>query len=388
MLPTVPESIQKVNPVTLTNVSEPVTLITIAKELGVSRTTVSNAYNRPDQISAATRERVFEAAKRLGYAGPDPRAANLRRGVVGAIGLIEKSLAAALTDPASLLMLSGVAEACDEAGVALVLIPRHTTGDSAHDIVRSAVVDGFVAHCDALDDERRTIVEDRRLPMVVLDGRAGPDEPVVGIEEERGAHDIADHVIRLGHRRIAIVAFQPLTTGMVNTVTQRRLAGYRTACREHGIDVDAVPVVDGFAYEREAMTRVGRAAARASRPTDRGALHERRDGRRRHRGSPRDRAAGPRRRVRRRLRRHGDRRHRRPAAHDRPPAARGEGGGGGAHAARRRRRPTRDLVPGRARRASVDRCRTGAGRTRGQSPATAIGSALPVIASSCLSDGR
>ena len=205
----------------------------------MSRTTVSNAYNRPDQISPATRERVFAMAKRLGYAGPDPRAANLRRGVVGAIGLIEKSLAAALTDPASLLMLSGVAEACDEAGVALVLIPRQHDGDSAHDIVRSAVVDGFVAHCDALDDERRTIVEERRLPIVVLDGRAGPDEPVVGIEEERGAHDVADHVIRSATDASPSSRFQPLTTGTINTVTQRRLAGYRAACREHGIDADA-----------------------------------------------------------------------------------------------------------------------------------------------------
>jgi DNA-binding LacI/PurR family transcriptional regulator len=252
---TVPESIQKSRGYHR-GVSEPVTLITIAQALGVSRTTVSNAYNRPDQISPATRERVLAMAKRLGYAGPVPRAATLRRGVVGAIGLIEKSLRAALTDPASLLMLSGVAEACDDAGVALVLIPRRVEGDDAHDIVRTAVVDGFVAHCDALDDERRTIVEERRLPMVVLDGRAAPDEPVVGIEEERGAHDVAAHVLGLGHRRLAVVRFQPLTTGMPNTVAERRLAGYLEACRAHGVDPADVPVVDGFAYDREAMTAI------------------------------------------------------------------------------------------------------------------------------------
>jgi DNA-binding LacI/PurR family transcriptional regulator len=268
MLLTLPESIQKVNPDTLAGVSEPVTLITIARALGVSRTTVSNAYNRPDQISPATRERVFAMAKRLGYAGPDPRAANLRRGVVGAIGLIEKSLNAALTDPASLLMLSGVAEACDEAGVALVLIPRRPEGDTAHDIVRSAVVDGFVAHCDALDDERRTIVEERRLPIVVLDGSPAPDEPVVGIDEERGAHDAAEHVLALGHRRLAIVAFQPLTTGTVNTVTLRRIAGYLSAVREHGLDPAAVPIVDGVAYDRAAMAAVAREVlAGPDRPT-------------------------------------------------------------------------------------------------------------------------
>jgi len=249
-------------------VAEPVTLMTIARVLGVSRTTVSNAYNRPDQISPETRAKVLETAKRLGYPGPDPRAATLRRGRVGAIGLIEKSLNATLTDPASLLMLSGVARACDEAGVALVLIPRRTDGDTAHDIVRSAVVDGFVAHCDALDDERRTIVEERRLPIVVLDGTPAPNEPVVGIDEERGAHDVADHVLALGHRRLAVVAFQPLSPGMVNTVARRRLDGYRAAMREHGIDPASVPVVGGFAYDRAATAELARRLLdRPDRPT-------------------------------------------------------------------------------------------------------------------------
>ena len=162
-------------------------------------------------------------------------------------------------------MLSGVAEACDEAGVALVLIPRRTDGDLAHDIVRSAVVDGFVAHCDALDDERRTIVEERRLPIVVLDGRPAPDEPSVGIDEEGGAHAAAEHVLSLGHRRLAVVRFQPLTTGMVNSVADRRLAGYRAAAAAHGVDPDVA----------DRRRRVG--------------LRPRRDGRRR----PRAAVAGP-----------------------------------------------------------------------------------------------
>ncbi len=236
-----------------------VTLLTIAEALGISRTTVSNAYNRPDQLSPARREAILAKARELGYAGPDPRGRNLRHGRVGAIGLIEKSLPAALSDPASLLMLGGVAEACDEAGVALVLIPRRTDGDLAHDIVRSAVVDGFVAHCDALDDERRTIVEDRRLPIVVLDGRPAADDPTVDIDEEGGAYAAADHVLSLGHRRLAVVRFQPLTAGMMNSVADRRLAGYRAAAASHGVDPASIEVVDGWAYDRDEMTAVARA---------------------------------------------------------------------------------------------------------------------------------
>ena len=63
------------------------TLRDVAAELGVSAKTVSNAYVRPDQLSPELRERVLATAARLGYAGPDPVAAGLRRGRVGAIGI-------------------------------------------------------------------------------------------------------------------------------------------------------------------------------------------------------------------------------------------------------------------------------------------------------------
>ena len=57
-----------------------VTLLTIAEALGISRTTVSNAYNRPDQLSPARREAILAKARELGYAGPDPRGRGLRHG--------------------------------------------------------------------------------------------------------------------------------------------------------------------------------------------------------------------------------------------------------------------------------------------------------------------
>src|SRR2546430_16684664 len=62
------------------------TLASLAAELGVSRTTVSNAYNRPDQLSPELRRRVLETARRLGYSGPDPGARSLRTPKARAVG--------------------------------------------------------------------------------------------------------------------------------------------------------------------------------------------------------------------------------------------------------------------------------------------------------------
>src|SRR4051794_41762646 len=63
--------------------SKHVTLATIAAAVGVSRMTVSNAYNRPDQLSPALREKILETARELGYGGPDPVAPTLKRGAPG-----------------------------------------------------------------------------------------------------------------------------------------------------------------------------------------------------------------------------------------------------------------------------------------------------------------
>src|ERR1700761_9224535 len=86
------------------------TLDTVARAAGVSRMTVSNAYNRPDQIAAATRVRVLAVAESLGYGGPDPTAASLRLGRTDTIGVVlTERLPYAFTDPGLVMILHGIA---------------------------------------------------------------------------------------------------------------------------------------------------------------------------------------------------------------------------------------------------------------------------------------
>src|SRR4029078_9291251 len=84
-----------------------VTLQTIADQVGVSRMTVSNAFPRPAQLSAALRERILRTATELGYVGPDPAARALARGTTGAVGvLLTDSLTFAFTDEVATGFLS------------------------------------------------------------------------------------------------------------------------------------------------------------------------------------------------------------------------------------------------------------------------------------------
>jgi DNA-binding LacI/PurR family transcriptional regulator len=201
-----------------------VTLQTIAEAVGVSRTTVSNAYNHPDQLAPGLRERIFAAADTLGYSGPDPAARRLRSGRRDAVGLLlTEGLSYAFTDPAAALLLQGIARTIEGAGLALLLVP-----DSAG--VQDAVVQSLCIY--ALPDGHPNVAAAlaRRLPLVVVDEPRLAGHAYVGIENARGARLAAEHLLALGHRRFAILCG--------TSATQReRLAGYRGALEAAGADV-------------------------------------------------------------------------------------------------------------------------------------------------------
>src|SRR4051794_11649042 len=106
-----------------------VTLQTLADALGVSRSTVSNAFNRPDQLNPALRERVLPLAAELDYAGPHPAGRALRSGRAGAVGvLFTERLSYAFGAPAAVSTLRGLAIEAEQAGVGLALLPAPLGG--------------------------------------------------------------------------------------------------------------------------------------------------------------------------------------------------------------------------------------------------------------------
>src|SRR3954454_11510632 len=184
--------------------SQTPTLAAVAEHLGVSRTTVSNAYNRPDQLSPTLRERVLSAARDLGYTGPDPVARSLRRGKAGSLGLVfDARLQYIFNDPAAVLFLSGVAAGCEEEGTGLALVPQLPEG--AAEVVRSALVDGYVMFCTPEDDERLDAVRARGLPYVLGDFSPEFAGPRVNVDDRGCARAAVQHLVDLGHRRLGIV---------------------------------------------------------------------------------------------------------------------------------------------------------------------------------------
>ncbi|HYH13421.1 MAG TPA: LacI family DNA-binding transcriptional regulator [Thermomicrobiales bacterium] len=258
-----------------------VTITDIARQLGVTPTTVSNAFNRPDQLSPALRERILDTAMHMGYLGPDAAARSMRRGRLAAIGVLYADrLSNAFADPAFVLFLKGFALMAEGAGLGMTLIPGYPNETREPASVSSAVVDGFVVYSMADDDPFVATALARRLPIVTVDSPHLPKVPFVGIDDEGAARTAAEHLVRLGHRHVGVLSGE-LTlarrSGPAGPAEQRaatfgvnraRLKGYAAALADAGIDWSAVPVEEvSDILEIEARNTTRRLLARDPRPT-------------------------------------------------------------------------------------------------------------------------
>lgn len=233
-----------------------VTLVTLAADLGVSRATVSNAYNRPDQLSAALRERILARANELNFAGPDPMARGLRRGRVGAVGvLVDQGLSYAFSDPATVLFLDGLAVEVQQDGYGL-LLHAGPGGPADPTFVRNAVVDAWVVQSLPDDHPAVTAAQAGRRPMVVLDQPALAGVPRVRIDDEAAAAQAVRHLLDLGHRRLGVLSMPLRSDGhqgwadlrrqqeATYLVMRRRLGGAAAEVAEIGATWAEVPVVE------------------------------------------------------------------------------------------------------------------------------------------------
>jgi DNA-binding LacI/PurR family transcriptional regulator len=245
--------------------NDKVTLRDVANAAGVSKATVSNVFSRPERVRPELRARIAAVAGELGYSGPDPKGRLLSSGKVNAIGVVppaEDSFAWAFSDPYMCEFLGGVAEVCETEGSGLSIIAAsNRNGESG---IRRAVVDGFIlstaAQAEAIEPAMR-----RKLPFVVMDADGGPDISSVRIDDRGGAGDIARHLIKLGHRKIAILS---ISRRSISPVVHRpgsahrdliaafpsdieRIEGIAAALSEAGLSINDMPIVEACCTSEE-----------------------------------------------------------------------------------------------------------------------------------------
>lgn len=236
------------------------TIADVAREAGVSASTASVVFSGKTPVSDETRQRVIAAADSLGYTGPDPRAASLRRGRSGIVGVVfEEHLRTAFLDPVKTAMMDGLTDGVAPLGAALLLLrddepvtPR-ATGE-APSLLTAPIDAAVLIGCSGTLHESLAVLRSRRVPVVVIEGDAGSDIPQIQLDNRKAQRRAADHVRGLGHSRVALVTL-PLRPGrgrgwmsgpepITVDVTRDRLDGARDVFPDAAVFVAAASSID------------------------------------------------------------------------------------------------------------------------------------------------
>lgn len=208
----------------------------IAQRAGVSVMTVSKALRDAPDISASTGLRIKQMAQQMGYV-PDSSAQGLRTGTTRLLGLAIPSF----TNPIFSRIVLAIEERAFELGYDVLLSHTLNTPEREEACLRRFLyrrVDGvFISPVYRMATEAPIYLElqARRLPTVVLGHTVPFCHQFLNVESDDllGSYFMTQHLLKLGHKRIAFLA-GPLPTPW----NQERFEGYRRALRESGLDVD------------------------------------------------------------------------------------------------------------------------------------------------------
>ncbi len=222
----------------------PITVEEIAKLAGVSRATVSRVVNHHPNIRPEVRERVQRVITEHNY-HPNRAAQSLATRRTNAIGLIVPgSFPLMFNDIFFPRLIQGIAEvsnACDYYVTLIVTTQPECQEAQFQRVVSNATVDGLVVANASIRDPLLALLEAGHLPFVLV-GR-NPERPelrYVDVDNVGGARAMTEFLLRLGHRRIALI-----TGPLARSAGLDRLDGYRVALRAAGIAADADLIVEG-----------------------------------------------------------------------------------------------------------------------------------------------
>jgi len=216
----------------------------VAELAHVSRTTVSFILNNvPDvSISAATRKRVLDAAKKLNYS-PNVAGKKLVSGKSFTIGLVLcQSPEQIFTDAFLPQVILGVEQAAMQQGFHVLLKPvdPKDAGGYAR-LITENHVDGILLSGPRQDDTALMHLHQQRMPILLMGQLPNTNIPFVDVDAAAGAELAVDHLIGLGHQRIGIITNAPLNY----TSAQQRRDGYLEALKKASLPSDEELIKEG-----------------------------------------------------------------------------------------------------------------------------------------------
>ena len=240
------------DPVSPGESSSAITVMDVAREAGVSVSTVSRIVNGTARVADDKRLAVESAIARLDYR-PNLHARSLKVGTSMTIGILTQNI----ESPVFNRVMLGIEEGLKDSGYAPIIVSGHWNQAEEMERVRLLMarrIDGLVILNGGLSDEQ--IEEFSRRHPVVATGRRlnGPNLKAVRLDNIQGGYIATKHLLGLGHRRIAHISGSGDHSDAAD-----RYAGYVKALEEHGIMVDPEIVFQGDFHENGgalAMTRL------------------------------------------------------------------------------------------------------------------------------------
>jgi LacI family transcriptional regulator len=220
-----------------------VTIREVAKECGLSPTTVSMVLNEAPlakYIPEATKQRVIEIAKEMGYQ-PNPFAQALRNRHSHTIGVMVPDIA----DPYCAQILSGIQSSFSQSNYLPFLVDIQN--DSSRfkkylNVLMARRVEGLIILANSLSFETELLsaLENQKIPSVILGRELGTEAlNWVATDNEGGAHQALEHLYRIGHRRIAFVRGPEMIVD-----SRHQWAGIRSFASAAGLELDPRLVVE------------------------------------------------------------------------------------------------------------------------------------------------
>jgi len=244
----------------------PVTIRDLAKKLNLSITQVSRALGGYDDVSEATRERVIEAAREIGYE-PSYAARQLRRKRTDAIGFILPTSSPRFSDPFYANFLAGL---CDEAALHQVDLVVSSCPPSSNlekvmyqRWLQSSRVDGIVINRVRIHDWRVEYLAENHMPFITL---GLPDSnhnfPAIQVDERGGFVRLVLYLKDKGHRRIAFISGPSELV-----IQQERFGGYRQGLSAAGMEYDEQLVAQSELTEESGYLAAQELLSRRNPPT-------------------------------------------------------------------------------------------------------------------------
>jgi LacI family transcriptional regulator len=238
--------------------SKRMTLQQVAERAGVSAPTISKVLNGRPDVAPATRERVLRVLHEQQYL---PRGAS-------ALPLAHKHIELvfdALNNPNNLAMMRAIINAAEEHGghVVVSVLPRDVDARKwVHELDRVGRA-GLIIVTSRLTPEQHRWLREAGLPLVLIDPINPVDEPLasVGATNWQGGVTAVQHLLELGHRRIAMLR------GYDCLVDDARYHGYRAALAEAGVTMDSNLVARADFKFEPAVSAAERVLRRPERPT-------------------------------------------------------------------------------------------------------------------------